>query len=55
MDGLQGMAVFAAVVDAKSFTGASRRLGISKAAVSKQVSRLEDRLGARLLTARRGG
>jgi DNA-binding transcriptional LysR family regulator len=49
MDGLQGMAIFAAVVEAKSFTEAARRLGLSKAAVSKQVSRLEERLGARLL------
>lgn len=49
MDNLSGMAVFAQVVEARSFTGAARRLGISKAAVSKQVSRLEERLGARLL------
>lgn len=49
MDGLQGMAVFAAVVEAQSFTAAAGRLGLSKAAVSKQVSRLEERLGARLL------
>ncbi len=49
MDNLSGMAVFAQVVEAQSFTGAARRLGISKAAVSKQVSRLEERLGARLL------
>jgi DNA-binding transcriptional LysR family regulator len=49
MDILPGMAVFAEVVEAKSFTGAARRLGMSKAAVSKQISRLEERLGARLL------
>ena len=49
MDNLSGMAVFAQVVEARSFTGAARRLGMSKAAVSKQVSRLEERLGARLL------
>lgn len=49
MNGLQGMAIFAAVVEAKSFTEAARRLALSKAAVSKQVSRLEERLGARLL------
>jgi DNA-binding transcriptional LysR family regulator len=49
MDNLSSMAVFAQVVEARSFTGAARRLGMSKAAVSKQVSRLEERLGARLL------
>ena len=49
MDNLSGMAVFAQVVEAQSFTGAARRLGLSKAAVSKQVSKLEERLGARLL------
>jgi DNA-binding transcriptional LysR family regulator len=49
LDNLEGMAVFAHVVEAKSFTHAARRLGRSKSAVSKAVSRLEDRLGARLL------
>ena len=49
MDNLSGMAVFAKVVEAKSFTAAAAQLGMSKSAVSKQVSRLEDRLGARLL------
>jgi len=49
MDKLTGMAVFARVVEANSFTEAARRLGMSKAAVSKQISRLEERLGARLL------
>src|SRR3546814_20706756 len=43
------MAVFARVVEAKSFSAAAAELGQSKSAVSKQVSRLEDRLGARLL------
>jgi DNA-binding transcriptional LysR family regulator len=43
------LAVFAAVVDAGSLSAAARRLGISKAAVSDQVRRLEERLGARLL------
>ncbi|UCH76232.1 MAG: LysR family transcriptional regulator [Rhodospirillales bacterium] len=43
------MAVFARVVETKSFTGAAHRLGMSKAAVSKHVSKLEERLGARLL------
>jgi DNA-binding transcriptional LysR family regulator len=57
VDQLTGMAVFARVVEARSFSEAARQLGLSKSAVSKQVSRLEDRLGARLLnrTTRRLG
>ncbi len=43
------MAIFAAVVEAKSFSAAAKQLGMSKSAVSKQVGKLEDRLGARLL------
>ena len=49
MDNLSEMAVFAKVVQQRSFTAAARDLGLSKSAVSKQVGRLEDRLGARLL------
>ncbi len=49
MDSLSGMAVFARVVEERSFTAAAHQLGLSKAAVSKQVTRLEERLGARLL------
>ena len=49
MDQLTGMAVFAKVVENGTFSGAARELGLSKGAVSKQVARLEDRLGARLL------
>lgn len=49
MDSLTGMAIFARVVDTRSFTAAAAALGLSKSAVSKQVARLEDRLGARLL------
>lgn len=49
MDRLAGLAAFSEVVAAQSFSGAARRLGISKAAISKQVARLEERLGARLL------
>lgn len=40
---------FAAVVEAKSFTGAAARLGAPKSAISRRVSQLEDRLGVRLL------
>lgn len=40
---------FARVVEEGTFTGAAKSLGSSKSFVSKQVSRLEDRLGVRLL------
>lgn len=49
MERLDAMAVFAGVVEAESFSGAARALGLSKSAVSKQIGRLEDRLGLRLL------
>lgn len=49
MDNLSEMAVFAKVVQHCGFTAAAAALGVSKSAVSKQVRRLEDRLGARLL------
>lgn len=48
-DHLSAMAVFARVVDSGGFSRAAESLGISKSAVSKQVSRLEDRFGTRLL------
>ncbi|GFE97956.1 LysR family transcriptional regulator [Gluconobacter sp. Gdi] len=43
------MEVFVAVVEAGSFSEASRRLDMSPSAVSKLTSRLEARLGTRLL------
>ncbi|AUG51686.1 LysR family transcriptional regulator [Thalassospira marina] len=46
---LDGMTVFARVVEEQSFSGASRKLGMSKSAVSKHVTKLEDSLGIRLL------
>ncbi|MBF9051174.1 LysR family transcriptional regulator [Roseobacter sp. HKCCD9010] len=49
MDRLTEMEAFATVVDQGGFTDAARKLGISKSAVSKHVSSLETRLGARLL------
>jgi DNA-binding transcriptional LysR family regulator len=46
---LTDIAVFVQVVDAGSFTATAQKLGLSKSVVSKYVTRLEDRLGARLL------
>jgi DNA-binding transcriptional LysR family regulator len=49
LDSLPDMAVFARVVDAGSFSGAARQLGITPSAVSRQVARLEAVLRVRLL------
>ncbi len=49
MDRLADVAAFVQVVETGSFTAAAEQLGVSKAVVSKYVSRLEQRLGARLL------
>ena len=49
MDKFQEMRVFAAVVDAGSFVGASEAIAMSKPAVSRHVQDLEARLGVRLL------
>lgn len=49
MDTLDLMRTFLSVVDTDSFTRAGSKLGKSKALVSKHVSELEARLGARLL------
>lgn len=49
MDRFENIRVFAAVVDAASFSAAAERLGISRAAASKHVFQLEERLNARLL------
>ncbi|RJG11667.1 helix-turn-helix domain-containing protein, partial [Massilia cavernae] len=49
MDKFQEMQSFVAVVDAGSFVKAAEALDSSKAAVSRNVANLEERLGVRLL------
>lgn len=49
MDKLRAFEAFVAVADNSSFTAAARRLGASRAQVSKQVQALEDHLDVRLL------
>jgi len=46
---LAGMEIFARVVEARSFSGAARRLNVSTSVVSKCVTRMEQSLGVRLL------
>ncbi|NBD08804.1 LysR family transcriptional regulator [Corallococcus silvisoli] len=43
------MLLFAAVVREESFTRAARQLGITKQTISERISKLEERLGVRLL------
>lgn len=47
--------LFARVVDAGSFSAASRELNHSPSAVSKQIAQLEDRVGVRLLLRSKDG
>jgi DNA-binding transcriptional LysR family regulator len=46
---LSGVTVLAAVVESGSFTRAAELLGLSASGVSRSVSRLEERVGVRLL------
>ncbi|WP_163362507.1 LysR family transcriptional regulator, partial [Escherichia coli] len=49
MDHLTALTVFRQVVERGSFAEASRRLGLSPAAISKNIAELEIHLAARLL------
>ncbi|WP_428248866.1 LysR substrate-binding domain-containing protein [Ferrovibrio sp.] len=49
MDKLAEMTCFLRVVDSAGFAAAAVSLGLTPSGVSKQIARLEDRLGARLL------
>jgi len=49
VDRFENLRVFVAVIEAGGFTAAAQRLCLSRAATSKHVQQLEQRLGARLL------
>lgn len=49
MDSLNTMLAFVKVVEAASFSGAARDLGVPKSTLSRRIARLETRLGAQLL------
>jgi len=49
VDPFSGVLLFVTAAEAKSFRGAARKLGLTPSAVSKAITRLEARLGLRLL------
>lgn len=49
MEDFSAISVFVRVVDAKTFAGAAKQLGMTPSGVSRAVTRLETQLGARLL------
>ena len=48
-DKFEDIRIFVAVIQARGFAQAGKRLGIAKSAISRRVNDLENRLGARLL------
>lgn len=48
-DDLEGISVFLAIAEARSFRVAGERLGVTRSAVSQALQRLEDRLGVALV------
>ncbi|MGI9263562.1 MAG: LysR substrate-binding domain-containing protein [Gammaproteobacteria bacterium] len=48
MDSVGGMRILVRVVDAGSFSGAARQLGVAPSSVSRQINDLEEQLGVRL-------
>ena len=48
-DAAHGLQLLVAIADGGSFTAAGARLGLTPSAVSKAVTRVEARLGVRLL------
>jgi len=49
MDSFEGIFEFVAVAESGGFSAAAKKLGCSTSHISRQVSRLEERLGSRLL------
>jgi len=49
MSDIKRMAIFAQVVETGSFSGAARRLGIARSAISRHITALEEKFEARLL------
>lgn len=49
LDDLPSLALFAGVVERRSFSAAAREAGIAKSAVSRRIAELERKLGVRLL------
>ena len=43
------MVIFVKVVETRNFTAAAKALGLPKSTISRKISQLETRLGARLL------